>query len=126
MYENVQKVSYLKIVSVKTGRIRYRIAVYSQRGSQMRRSIELAGSEVEKPRADGNWWCQCSECLPMQAKIECLCCHDWQFTIPLIQGLNVSGNETVTALCITDSQIHINSIVLEPSLCLPDVSCKKL
>lgn len=86
------------------------------------KQIECAGSEVEKPRATGNWWCQCSKCLRIQAKIECLCCHDWQFTIPLIHGMNVSGDET---LCIADSQAHIN-IVLETSFRLSDINCKNL
>lgn len=40
----------------------------------------------------------------MLTEIECVCWHDWQLTMPFIQGLDASGEVTVTELRITDNE----------------------
>lgn len=76
-------------------------------------------SRLEQPRADKNEWYCCKKYLSARTEIECQCWHDWQLTIPFIQGLDVSWDVTVTKLGIINKKtFHINAPVLKMFFCM--------
>ncbi len=94
--------------------------------------MEAAATQAqvsETQRAMEICWCKCRHCQAMPTEVESFCCVDWDMAMPLLESLDNSAGETMSAAhCLTedpDFPSLLNHAVLEMVFHLPKVKWKR-